>query len=56
MVNYLMSVIAVIILSVERVSLLGLKGDTILLPIICQCFVCLQAPRELLTKLEWAEK
>lgn len=61
MVNYLISVTAVIILSVERVSLFDLKGDTILLMIICQCFVRLQAPRELqlqllLTKLQWAEK
>lgn len=61
MVNYLISVIAVIILSVERVSLFGLKGDTTLLPIICQSFICLQAPRQLqlqllLTKLKWAEK
>lgn len=58
MLNCLISIIAVISLSVEGVSLFSLKGDTTLVLIQCQCFVCLQAPRELqllLTKVEWAE-
>lgn len=58
MLNYLISITAVISLSVERVSLFGLKEDTIVVLILCQCFVCPQAPGEtqlLLTKVEWAE-
>lgn len=58
MLNCLISIIAVISLSVERVSLFSLKENTVLLLILCQCFVCPQAPRELqllLTKVEWAE-
>lgn len=56
MFNYLISIAAVINLSIGRVSLFSLKR--ILLLILCQRFVCLQVLRELqllLTKVQWAE-
>lgn len=45
LVNSLISAIAVVIVSTGRLSLLGLKGDTVLLLIICQCFAYTQASR-----------